>query len=161
MFGNIKLDSEGPINRHNNFQNFPQALMLLFRCATGENWQEIMRGCLAGVECEPKKSGSSHDSKKCGLDFAYTYFCSFIFLSTFLVSRFKQFFYALTKLFQVCWMLYEDAEFVCGGDNGQLWLFDKGFVHFGRSPSWRVHKNLGRHWPIWNVCLTLNIILFK
>ena len=89
VFGNIKLDSEGPINRHNNFQNFPQALMLLFRCATGENWQEIMRGCLAGVECEPKKSGSSHDSKKCGLDFAYTYFCSFKFLSTFLVTNFK------------------------------------------------------------------------
>lgn len=31
IFGNIKLDSEGSINRHNNFQTFPQSLILLFR----------------------------------------------------------------------------------------------------------------------------------
>lgn len=90
VFGNIKLDSAGPINRHNNFQNFPQALMLLFRCATGEDWQEIMRGCLAGVECElgyKELAGNNYGlTKKCGLDIAYAYFCSFIFLSTFLVS---------------------------------------------------------------------------
>ncbi len=89
VFGNIKLDSQGPINRHNNFQNFPQALLLLFRCATGENWQEIMRGCLAGVECDPvyRKNywQNEYNTKKCGLDFAYAYFCSFIFLSSFLV----------------------------------------------------------------------------
>ena len=74
--------------------------MLLFRCATGENWQEIMRSCLAGVECEPKERDKEllltnstfkreyhlYNTKKCGLDFAYAYFCSFIFLSTFLVS---------------------------------------------------------------------------
>lgn len=79
---------------------FPQALMLLFRCATGENWQEIMRSCLAGVECEPKEKDKQAmltnpafrreyqltNTKKCGLDFAYAYFCSFIFLSSFLVS---------------------------------------------------------------------------
>ena len=89
VFGNIKLDSQGPINRHNNFQNFIQALLLLFRCATGENWQEIMRGCLAGVECDPRYkelARYTHASKKCGLDIAYAYFVSFIFLSTFLVS---------------------------------------------------------------------------
>lgn len=98
VFGNIKLSSEGAINRHNNFQNFPQALMLLFRCATGENWQEIMRSCLAGVDCEPKereklqmhqpefrREYNLHNTKKCGLDFAYAYFVSFIFLSSFLV----------------------------------------------------------------------------
>lgn len=99
VFGNIKLDSESAINRHNNFQNFPQALMLLFRCATGENWQEIMRSCLGGSECEPKPSErisevlntkknfefGSASTRKCGLDFAYAYFCSFIFLSSFLM----------------------------------------------------------------------------
>jgi len=69
--------------------------MLLFRCATGENWQEVMRGCLAGVECEPRYkllSRYSDPDKKCGLDIAYAYFCSFIFLSTFLVSNFNTFF---------------------------------------------------------------------
>ena len=102
VFGNIKLDSEGSINRHNNFQNFPQALILLFRCATGESWQEIMRSCLAGAECEPKESDKHmmlvnvtfrrdymmHNTKKCGLDFAYGYFVSFIFFSSFLVIFF-------------------------------------------------------------------------
>ena len=74
--------------------------MLLFRCATGENWQEIMRSCLADSECEPKErekiemmkqalSGKKPIfmmSRKCGMDFAYAYFCSFIFFSSFLVS---------------------------------------------------------------------------
>ncbi len=31
MFGNIKIDDNTSITRHNNFQNFIQALMLLFR----------------------------------------------------------------------------------------------------------------------------------
>ena len=102
VFGNIRLDSSGAINRHNNFQNFPQALMLLFRCATGENWQEIMRSCLANAECEPKHNERQMlmtqtllarqqyflTNRKCGLDFAYAYFCSFIFLSSFLVSSY-------------------------------------------------------------------------
>ncbi len=102
VFGNIRLDSESAINRHNNFQNFPQAVMLLFRCATGESWQEIMRACLSGNECEPKEVEREKmlsnplfrreyylkNTKKCGGDFAYAYFCSFIFLSTFLVTIF-------------------------------------------------------------------------
>ena len=70
------------------------------RCATGENWQEIMRGCLAGAECEIKPDEKhlyptyskfkmnyvNPYAKKCGMDFAYGYFVSFVFFSTFLVS---------------------------------------------------------------------------
>lgn len=33
VFGNIALDDDTSINRHNNFRTFLQALMLLFRCA--------------------------------------------------------------------------------------------------------------------------------
>lgn len=33
VFGNIALDDDSSINRHNNFRTFLQALMLLFRCA--------------------------------------------------------------------------------------------------------------------------------
>jgi hypothetical protein len=96
VFGNIKLQSDGAINRHSNFQNFPQGIILLFRCATGENWQKIMRACLSKAECEPKSDirlrmladselREHYSNKKCGQDFAYAYFCSFIFLSTFLM----------------------------------------------------------------------------
>lgn len=92
------------MNRHNNFQNFGQAVLLLFRCATGESWQEIMRSCLAGAECELKESEKQQmtvvvdpklglknplllntNRKKCGMDIAYAYFVSFVFLSSFLV----------------------------------------------------------------------------
>uniref|UniRef100_A0A3Q0SNZ3 Calcium voltage-gated channel subunit alpha1 E n=1 Tax=Amphilophus citrinellus TaxID=61819 RepID=A0A3Q0SNZ3_AMPCI len=56
VFGNIKLNDESHINQHNNFKTFFSALMLLFRSATGESWQEIMLSCLSGQECEPDPS---------------------------------------------------------------------------------------------------------
>ena len=31
---------------HANFGNFPVAMMTLFRCSTGENWNDIMRDCM-------------------------------------------------------------------------------------------------------------------
>uniref|UniRef100_A0A8C9TYZ8 Calcium voltage-gated channel subunit alpha1 E n=1 Tax=Scleropages formosus TaxID=113540 RepID=A0A8C9TYZ8_SCLFO len=46
VFGNIKLSHTSHINQHNNFKTFFGALMLLFRSATGESWQEIMLSCL-------------------------------------------------------------------------------------------------------------------
>ncbi|KAL6103851.1 cacna1e [Pungitius sinensis] len=90
VFGNIKLNDESHINQHNNFKTFFSALMLLFRSATGESWQEIMLSCLAGRECEPDSSISplttspDHEGG-CGTDFAYCYFVSFIFFSSFLM----------------------------------------------------------------------------
>uniref|UniRef100_A0AAY4DR01 Voltage-dependent calcium channel alpha-1 subunit IQ domain-containing protein n=1 Tax=Denticeps clupeoides TaxID=299321 RepID=A0AAY4DR01_9TELE len=90
VFGNIKLNDESHINQHNNFKTFFSALMLLFRSATGESWQEIMLSCLAGQECEPDPSiappfmSPDHEGG-CGTDFAYFYFVSFIFFSSFLM----------------------------------------------------------------------------
>uniref|UniRef100_A0A8C4N6Y8 Uncharacterized protein n=1 Tax=Eptatretus burgeri TaxID=7764 RepID=A0A8C4N6Y8_EPTBU len=80
LFGNIELSDETEINRHNNFRYFTRALMLLFRSATGEGWQEIMRSCVSGQDCDTLSS-----SKNCGSDFAYLYFISFIFFSSFLM----------------------------------------------------------------------------
>ncbi|KAG7476842.1 hypothetical protein MATL_G00087110 [Megalops atlanticus] len=82
VFGNIELNEETSINHHNNFRTFLQALMLLFRSATGEAWQEIMLSCLSHRPCD-ERSGSS--GKECGSDFAYFYFVSFIFLCSFLM----------------------------------------------------------------------------
>ncbi|XP_019909067.2 voltage-dependent N-type calcium channel subunit alpha-1B isoform X2 [Esox lucius] len=82
VFGNIELHEESAINHHNNFQTFFQALMLLFRSATGEAWHEIMLSCLSNRPCD-KLSGSG--GKECGSDFAYFYFVSFIFLCSFLM----------------------------------------------------------------------------
>uniref|UniRef100_A0A452IXD7 Voltage-dependent N-type calcium channel subunit alpha n=1 Tax=Gopherus agassizii TaxID=38772 RepID=A0A452IXD7_9SAUR len=82
VFGNIALDDDTSINRHNNFRTFLQALMLLFRSATGEGWHEIMLSCLSNRACD-KLSGLTKN--ECGSDFAYFYFVSFIFLCSFLM----------------------------------------------------------------------------
>jgi voltage-dependent calcium channel L type alpha-1D len=36
MFGKIALNPETAIHRNNNFQTFPQAVLVLFRSATGK-----------------------------------------------------------------------------------------------------------------------------
>nr|KAF6400514.1 calcium voltage-gated channel subunit alpha1 A [Rousettus aegyptiacus] len=91
VFGNIGIDVEDEdsdedefqITEHNNFRTFFQALMLLFRSATGEAWHNIMLSCLSGKPCD-KNSGIL--TPECGNEFAYFYFVSFIFLCSFLVS---------------------------------------------------------------------------
>ncbi|ROI46642.1 Voltage-dependent R-type calcium channel subunit alpha-1E [Anabarilius grahami] len=90
VFGNIKLNDKSQINKHNNFNTFFGALMLLFRSATGESWQEIMLSCLGEKECEidnsiPLNNSTKGMKKECGTDFAYFYFVSFIFFSSFLM----------------------------------------------------------------------------
>ncbi|KAF8571841.1 hypothetical protein P879_01070 [Paragonimus westermani] len=55
MFGKISLHNENSaINRNNHFQTFPQSLLVLFRSATGEAWQEIMLSCVnePTVKCD-------------------------------------------------------------------------------------------------------------
>ncbi|XP_072014634.1 voltage-dependent calcium channel type A subunit alpha-1-like isoform X8 [Amphiura filiformis] len=85
MFGNITMAysaADSQINRHNNFSNFFLALILLFRCATGESWQQIMLSCLSPADCA---EGTGMGEGECGSLFSYFYFVSFIFLCSFLM----------------------------------------------------------------------------
>ncbi|XP_027033042.2 voltage-dependent P/Q-type calcium channel subunit alpha-1A isoform X6 [Tachysurus fulvidraco] len=84
LFGNIAIeeDKDSSINQHNNFRTFFQALLLLFRSATGEAWHDIMLSCLGGKGCDPL---SGNMEPECGSEFAYLYFVSFIFLCSFLM----------------------------------------------------------------------------
>ncbi|XP_035387099.1 voltage-dependent P/Q-type calcium channel subunit alpha-1A isoform X9 [Electrophorus electricus] len=84
LFGNIAIEEDGDsaINQHNNFRTFFQALMLLFRSATGEAWHDIMLACLGLRSCDPL---SGNPEPECGSEFAYLYFVSFIFLCSFLM----------------------------------------------------------------------------
>ncbi|XP_056311572.1 voltage-dependent L-type calcium channel subunit alpha-1C isoform X2 [Danio aesculapii] len=84
MFGKIALRDNSQINRNNNFQTFPQAVLLLFRCATGEAWQEIMLACSPNRPCE-KGSEINHSTEDCGSHFAIFYFVSFYMLCAFLI----------------------------------------------------------------------------
>lgn len=100
VFGNIWLDSTTEINRHNNFQSFFNGVILLFRCATGEAWQDIMMACTVGKKCAMPNSMDSNLLKgtSCGTNVSYAYFTSFVFLSSFLVSI--QFITALSSILQ-------------------------------------------------------------
>ncbi|CAK9821795.1 Voltage-dependent calcium channel type A subunit alpha-1 [Anthophora retusa] len=83
VFGNIALDAESSITKHNNFQSFIQGLMLLFRCATGEAWPNIMLSCVKGRPCDVK--AGKQEPGGCGSNIAYAYFVSFIFFCSFLM----------------------------------------------------------------------------
>lgn len=97
MFGKIKTkDSDTAINRNNNFATFFQALLVLFRSATGEAWQEIMLDCAARTEVKCDNATfpdniverEKMEREGCGSDVAYPYFISFYVLCSFLVSIF-------------------------------------------------------------------------
>ncbi|KAJ8386896.1 hypothetical protein AAFF_G00164930 [Aldrovandia affinis] len=86
MFGKIALRDNSQINRNNNFQTFPQAVLLLFRCATGEAWQEIMLACAPMRPCEKgSEVGQASGVEECGSHFAIIYFVSFYMLCAFLI----------------------------------------------------------------------------
>lgn len=95
MFGKIALDNEDAeaIDRNNNFQTFPQAVLVLFRSATGEAWQDIMLDCSSrdGVKCDilsdlgMDKVTKLPTNELCGSSMAFPYFITFYVLCSFLV----------------------------------------------------------------------------
>nr|XP_033774311.1 voltage-dependent L-type calcium channel subunit alpha-1S isoform X1 [Geotrypetes seraphini] len=85
VFGKIALVDGTQINRNNNFQTFPQAVLVLFRCATGEAWQEILLACSYGKLCDPESEYIPGEEYTCGTGFAYFYFISFYMLCAFLI----------------------------------------------------------------------------
>ncbi|XP_074927402.1 voltage-dependent L-type calcium channel subunit alpha-1F [Chelonoidis abingdonii] len=84
IFGKVALQDGTQINRNNNFQTFPQAVLLLFRCATGEAWQEVMLASLPGKRCDPESDVGPGEEFACGSHFAIVYFISFFMLCAFL-----------------------------------------------------------------------------
>lgn len=90
VFGKIALNDETAITRNNNFQTFFQAILVLFRSATGEAWQEIMLACSDGSEkpayCDPKSDDGQKDPQSlCGSSLSIPYFLSFYILCSFLI----------------------------------------------------------------------------
>nr|XP_049705339.1 muscle calcium channel subunit alpha-1 isoform X12 [Helicoverpa armigera] len=92
VFGKIAIDDDSPITRNNHFQTFPQALLVLFRSATGEAWQDIMMG--VSPEPEVKCDKNYHEEGDvevedtggtCGSVLAFPYFISFYVLCSFLI----------------------------------------------------------------------------
>ncbi|XP_035511865.1 voltage-dependent L-type calcium channel subunit alpha-1D-like [Morone saxatilis] len=84
-FGKVAVDDDTHINRNCNFQTFFMAVLVLFRCATGEQWQEIMLAALPGRRCDPESDTEPGEEYSCGSNLAYIYFISFFMLCAYLI----------------------------------------------------------------------------
>ena len=81
IFGTTPLSDDSEINRFNNFQTFPMALLLLLRIATGENWQEMMNSL-----CE-NRSGRVSRTGFPGIFFLLIIIHKFIFCSFLILTK--------------------------------------------------------------------------
>ena len=86
IFGKISLDDDTAIHRNNNFQTFSASILVLFRCATGEVWQDIMMSCIKSpdVKCDPRSDEASN-KEGCGSVMAFPYFVTFFVMTSFLI----------------------------------------------------------------------------
>lgn len=86
MFGRIAKDPDTAIHRNNHFQTFQQAVLVLFRSATGEAWQDIMMDCSDGA-CDKLALDETNrdENASCGSNIAFPYFISFYVLCSFLI----------------------------------------------------------------------------
>uniref|UniRef100_A0A7N6BQF8 Voltage-dependent L-type calcium channel subunit alpha n=1 Tax=Anabas testudineus TaxID=64144 RepID=A0A7N6BQF8_ANATE len=84
-FGKVAIDEDTQINRNCNFQTFFMAVLVLFRCATGEQWQEIMLAALPGRRCDPEADIEPGEEFTCGSNLSYIYFISFFMLCAYLI----------------------------------------------------------------------------
>jgi hypothetical protein len=79
-------DPDAAINEHANFSTFFQSFALLFRCATGEDWQVVMKDLMldpALGECD--ESPDDGHGSTCGSAFASFYMISFVLSGSFIV----------------------------------------------------------------------------
>jgi hypothetical protein len=67
LYGKVQRGTA--LNDQANFDRFPIAVLTLFRCATGENWNDLMRDLMVvAPDCEPEF---------CGSKWAFVYFLIF------------------------------------------------------------------------------------
>eukprot|EP00055_Hartaetosiga_balthica_P010685 m.46411 g.46411 ORF g.46411 m.46411 type:complete len:1783 (-) comp7266_c0_seq1:384-5732(-) len=82
LFAHVGFRENGQLNEHNNFRSFSGALLLLFRCATGENWQIVMEDIVQGPDVCDK---NLEEPGTCGSIIAVPFFSSFVLLCSFLI----------------------------------------------------------------------------
>ncbi|VDK65890.1 unnamed protein product [Onchocerca ochengi] len=74
------------VSKHVNFRNAKEALVVLFRSVTGEDWNDIMHDCMRSPPLCYWKEGVSYWQTDCGNYFgAIIYFCSFYLIITYIV----------------------------------------------------------------------------
>uniref|UniRef100_A0A915CTA5 Ion transport domain-containing protein n=1 Tax=Ditylenchus dipsaci TaxID=166011 RepID=A0A915CTA5_9BILA len=85
LFGKLECSEEHPcdgLGEHAHFKNFGMAFLTLFRIATGDNWNGIMKDALRD-DCDP----SDHCERNCCVDpiLAPCFFVIFVLISQFVL----------------------------------------------------------------------------
>uniref|UniRef100_A0A1I7U358 Sodium leak channel NALCN n=1 Tax=Caenorhabditis tropicalis TaxID=1561998 RepID=A0A1I7U358_9PELO len=84
LFGMVKYGQA--VGKHVNFRNGREALVVLFRSVTGEDWNDIMHDCMRAPPFCNWHPGLSYWQTDCGNYFgAIVYFCSFYLIITYIV----------------------------------------------------------------------------
>lgn len=81
LFGRV---AHGPyINEYANFCTFPRALLTLFRCATGEDWN----GLMDDAQVSPASGQCTDERGDCGTWLAVPFFVSYEIIAMFIVLK--------------------------------------------------------------------------
>ncbi|KAK6014922.1 transporter, cation channel family protein [Ostertagia ostertagi] len=84
LFGMVKYGQA--VSKHVNFRNGREALVVLFRSVTGEDWNDIMHDCMRSPPFCYWPEGLNYWETDCGNYFgAILYFCSFYLIITYIV----------------------------------------------------------------------------
>uniref|UniRef100_A0AC35TIY1 Sodium leak channel non-selective protein n=1 Tax=Rhabditophanes sp. KR3021 TaxID=114890 RepID=A0AC35TIY1_9BILA len=84
LFGMVKYGQA--VSKHVNFRNGKEALVVLFRSVTGEDWNDILHDCMRSAPFCYWKAGSNYWETDCGNYYgAIIYFCSFYLIITYIV----------------------------------------------------------------------------
>lgn len=66
-------------NRYVNFHNFGNAMLVLFKCSTVDNWREIM------TDCTYYNPTCAADPTQCGTLLAYPFFISYVMFTYYIL----------------------------------------------------------------------------
>ncbi|KHN81661.1 Sodium leak channel non-selective protein, partial [Toxocara canis] len=86
LFGMVKYGQA--VSKHVNFRTGSEAMVVLFRSITGEDWNDIMHDCMASPPLCYWSEGASYWETDCGNYYgAIIYFCSFYVIITYIVRN--------------------------------------------------------------------------
>lgn len=93
LYSNVKLQEL--VNEKNNFHNIGSAILMLFRCSTGEDWNKIMHelsnspaqmDCIEDQDYDTFKK-NNFVTRGCGTTFSQFYFVCFIVVISWLIMN--------------------------------------------------------------------------
>ncbi|TMS38414.1 hypothetical protein L596_005144 [Steinernema carpocapsae] len=86
LFGMVKYGQA--VSKHVNFRSGSEALVVLFRSVTGEDWNDIMHDCMRSAPFCYWREGINYWETDCGNYYgAIIYFCSFYLIITYIVRN--------------------------------------------------------------------------